>query len=247
MIVREIQAKTILSKSKVHDYVVNPYVGCEHACVYCYAKFMKRFTGHLEPWGDFVDARVNAPALLSGEVGKKPVGRVWVSGVCDAYQPLERKYGLTRQCLEILAAHRWPATIQTKSPLVLRDLDIIRNAPGFEAGMSVTTGDEEIRQWFEPGAPPIPDRVRALAELHEAGIRTFAMIAPLLPRPEGLASLLIGKVDYVLIDRLNYHNSDWLFRKHHLESARGDPFFRSNSAEIAATFQDAGVECRVLF
>jgi DNA repair photolyase len=88
MIVREVQAKTILSVSKIHDYVVNPYTGCQHACSYCYASFMKRFTGHQEPWGEFVDAKINAPELLSKEILKKKVGTVWVSGVCDPYQPL---------------------------------------------------------------------------------------------------------------------------------------------------------------
>ena len=89
MKIKEITAKSILSKSQVSDYAVNPYVGCQHACVYCYAKFMKRFTGHREAWGEFVDVKINAPELLAREVAKKKVGRVWISGVCDPYQPLE--------------------------------------------------------------------------------------------------------------------------------------------------------------
>src|SRR5512139_2997334 len=108
MQIREIHAKTILSRSMVSDYAVNPYVGCQHACVYCYAKFMKRFTGHKEDWGAFVEVKVNAPELLAREVKKKKVGRVWISGVCDPYQPLERKYRLTRKCLEVLVENGWP-------------------------------------------------------------------------------------------------------------------------------------------
>ena len=126
MIIREVQAKTILSVSKIHDYVVNPYVGCQHACSYCYARFMKRFTGHQEPWGEFVDVKINAPELLSKEILKKKVGNVWVSGVCDPYQPLEAKYQLTRRCLAILAQHDWPVVVQTRSPQVLRDIDCDR-------------------------------------------------------------------------------------------------------------------------
>ena len=103
MKIKEIHSKSILSPSKIYDYVVNPYVGCQHACSYCYARFMKRFTGHKEPWGDFVDVKINAPDLLSKEIKKKRMGTVWVSGVCDPYQPLEAKYKLTRRCLEILA------------------------------------------------------------------------------------------------------------------------------------------------
>src|SRR5512136_3489869 len=124
MVVREICARSILSKSQVFDYVVNPYVGCQHSCIYCYARFMKRFTGHKEPWGEFVDVKINAPDLLRCEIEKKKRGRVWVSGVCDPYQPLEATYRLTRQCLEILAHNNWPVIIQTRSPLVLRDIDI---------------------------------------------------------------------------------------------------------------------------
>jgi DNA repair photolyase len=100
LIVTEIQAKTILSVSKIYPYVINPYTGCQHGCSYCYARFMKRVTGHKEPWGEFVDVKINAPDLLRKEIQKKKREKVWVSGVCDPYQPLEATYRLTRQCLE---------------------------------------------------------------------------------------------------------------------------------------------------
>jgi DNA repair photolyase len=225
LIVQEIQAKSILSPSKINPWVINPYTGCQHGCSYCYARFMKRVTGHKEPWGTFVDVKVNAPDLLRVEIPKKRPGRVWVSGVCDPYQPLEKKYLLTRQCLEILARHEWPVIIQTRSPLVLRDMDIIRDAREFEVGLSVTTADDAIRKLFEPDAPPIPDRIQALEELHNAGIRTYAMVAPVLPGAEGLAGLLNGKVDYVLVDRMNYHYADWVYRKYGLLDS-DDCYFR---------------------
>jgi len=225
VVIREIRARNILSRSKVFDYVVNPYTGCQHGCTYCYARFMKRFTGHSEPWGQFVDVKVNAPELLEREVTRKPKGRVWVSGVCDPYQPLEKKYELTRKCLQILLRLGWPVTIQTKSPLVLRDIDTLKGRDKLEVGLSVTTADEEIRKLFEPNAPPTGERIRALEQLHLAGIRTFAMIAPMLPGAEGLAAALTGKVDYVLIDRMNYHYGDLVYKKYHLEGARNDDFF----------------------
>jgi DNA repair photolyase len=112
MIIKEIYAKNVLSESKVLDYAVNPYVGCEHGCTYCYARFIKRFTGHKEKWGEFVDVKVNAPLLLQRELYRKKAGRVWVSGICDPYQPLERKYEITRNCLEVLLRKNWPVTIQ---------------------------------------------------------------------------------------------------------------------------------------
>ena len=232
LIVKEILAKTILSKSKIYPWVINPYTGCQHGCSYCYARFMKRVTGHREPWGEFVDVKINAADLLREEIKKKKRGKVWVSGVCDPYQPLEAKYRLTRQCLEILARNYWPVVIQTRSPLVLRDIDIIKGAQDFEVGFSVTTADDRIRKLFEPGAPPITDRIQALDELHKAGIRTYAMIAPVLPGAEGLAELLKGKIDYVLIDRMNYHYADWVYRKYGLEDQLADDFFERVKQEF---------------
>jgi len=178
--VQEILAKNILSKSQVMDYALNPYIGCEHECHYCYARFMKRFTGHKENWGEFIDVKINAPDLLAKEIKKKKVGRIWISGVCDPYQPIESKYGLTRSCLEILAQNNWPVTIQTKSPLVLRDLDLIKKLKDVEVGYTITTADEEIKKFFEPKAPSVESRIKALGKLNSAGIKTYAMIAPLL-------------------------------------------------------------------
>ena len=234
LIVKEVQAKSILSPSKIYPWVINPYTGCEHGCSYCYARFMKRVTGHKEPWGEFVDVKINAPDVLRQEITKKKRARVWVSGVCDPYQPLEAKYRLTRQCLEILAQNNWPVIIQTRSPLVLRDIDIIKNAKDFEVGFSVTTADDSIRKLFEPHAPPIEDRIRALDTLHKAGIRTYAMIAPVLPGAEGLAELLKGTIDYVLIDRMNYHYADRVYRNHGLEDSRTDEFYERVKQECVS-------------
>jgi DNA repair photolyase len=236
MIIQEVQAKSILSASKIYPYVINAYTGCQHACLYCYAHFMKRFTGHKEPWGQFVDVKVNAAELLRREITRKKRDRVWVSGVCDPYQPLEGKYRLTRGCLEILAEQDWPVTIQTRSALILRDLDILQKGKEFEAGFSITTADDGIRKVFEPNAPPISQRLRALEELHQAGIRTFAMIAPMLPGAEGLAEELAGKVDSVRLDRMNYHYADWVYRKNGLEKYLSDDYFCGVEAELAAGF-----------
>jgi len=110
-------------------------------------------------------------------VKKKRVGRVWISGVCDPYQPLEKKYMLTKRCLAILVENGWPFTVQTKSPLVLRDIGIVKRSKDVEVGFTITTADEKIRKLFEPGAPPSRRRIEALAKLHLEGIRTFAMVA----------------------------------------------------------------------
>ncbi|MEM3703885.1 MAG: radical SAM protein, partial [Candidatus Bathyarchaeia archaeon] len=213
MFVREIYAKSILSESKVLDYTVNPYVGCGHSCTYCYARFMKRFTRHKEKWGDFVDVKINAATLLQREIKRKKRGRVWISGICDPYQPIESKYGITRSCLEILLRKNWPVTVQTKSTLILRDIELLKNNKDVEVTLTITTADEKIRQIFEPRAPPIEERIKALEKLHSAGIKTCVMIAPLLPKAEGLIKEIYGMADYVLVDRMNYHYADWVYRK----------------------------------
>jgi len=247
MIVKEVHAKTILSKSKVFDYTINPYIGCEHGCTYCYARFMKRYTGHKEEWGEFVDAKINAANLLRLEIKKKRLGRVWISGTCDPYQPLEKKYELTRKCLEILSKHAWPVTIQTKSPLASRDVELLRKVNDVEVRFTITTADENIRRIFEPNSPPITERIETLEKLRSAGIRTFAMIAPLLPKAEDLVVQLRRKVDYVLIDKMNYHYADWVYRKHKLEYAMTRDFFNSKKKELINAFEKERIYCQLLF
>jgi len=208
---------------------------------------MKRFTGHREPWGEFVDVKINAPDLLQQEINKKLPGRVWISGVCDPYQPLEKRYELTKNCLEILIQYDWPITIQTKSALVLRDMKLLKETNNIEVGLTITTGDNRVRQLFETNAPSIEARIRALEKLHLAGIKTFAMIAPMLPKAEELVTMLRGKVDYVLVDRMNYHYSDWVYRKYKLEGAMSNDFFYRKGKELATAFEKQATKCRVLF
>src|SRR3990172_5539619 len=147
LIIREIKAKSILTKSGIPgvDYCINPYVGCSHGCRYCYATFMKKYTGHTEPWGSFVDVKINAPEILQKQLKRAKRGRVLISSVTDAYQPIESKYKLTRQCLEILLQSQFPVDILTKSPLVLRDTDLIKKFKDIEVGITITTNEEKIR------------------------------------------------------------------------------------------------------
>ena len=124
----EVRCKSILGSSGIGgmDYAVNPYIGCSHACAYCYARFMRRMGHPGEQWGSFVDVKVNAVERLREETEKRSTGKVLLSSVTDAYQPLEEKYQLTRSCLEILLDHGFSVDILTKSNLVLRDLDLLQ-------------------------------------------------------------------------------------------------------------------------
>lgn len=244
MKIKEIHAKSVLSPSKIYDYVVNPYVGCQHACSYCYARFMKRFTGHREPWGDFVDVKINAPELLSKEIKRKRTGTVWVSGVCDPYQPLEAKYKLTGKCLEILMRKNWPVMIQTRSPLVLRDLEIFKNSRNIEVGLSITTANDKIRKIFEPYAPPVEKRLSAIETLHQNGIRTYVMIAPILPDAENLIALLVGKVDYIIIDRMNYSHAGKIYERHGWKDKNTCDYFHLIGNKIEKNCAELGIDCR---
>jgi len=207
LIVNEITVKSILSKSGIPgaDYCINPYIGCSHKCKYCYASFMKKYTGHTELWGSFVDAKINAPEVLRRQLKRAAKGNIIISSVTDPYQPLEGNYKLTRRCLEELLPYQFSVDILTKSPLVLRDIDIFKKFNKLEVGITITTDDERIRKVFEPEAPSLEARINTLKRLHERGLKTYAFIGPVLPmNPEVLCERIIRSVDYVFIDRMNY-------------------------------------------
>lgn len=179
MEVREKEVKGILSKSNlpVADYSVNPYVGCEHACRYCYASFMKRFSNHPENWGDFVDVKFWPPVRNPRRYAGK---ELFVGSVCDPYQPLEERYGRTRALLEEMAGSGCAISIATRSDLVLRDLDLIKQFPRARVSWSVNTLDEAFRAEMDKG-PSIERRLAAMKAFHDAGVRTTCFISPIFP------------------------------------------------------------------
>ncbi len=219
MQIREIEAKHILTHSKLrgNGYTINPYVGCQHACVYCYACFMKRLTNHDEPWGEFVDVKINAAELFVQDFRKVKDGEgAFIGSATDAYHSPEIKYELTRKILQKIVAVRknslipkdFSVSILTKSDLVLRDIDLLKQIPDAEVGCSVSMPNERARRLFEPGAKPVERRVAAMKTLREEGIATFAFIAPILPGITDLPAIfesLEGKVDYVFGEALNRH------------------------------------------
>ena len=248
--IKEVQAKGILNKSKIYDYCVNCYTGCEHRCAYCYASlFMRRYSGHEEPWGEFVDVKVNAPEVLEKQVRRAKKGVVWLSSVCDAYQPLEAKYKLTRRCLEVLAAADFPVTVQSKSALLLRDIDVFQRFKEIEVGFSIATNDDRVSRLVEPGASPVSERIAALADLKAAGIRTYAFIGPILPGdPEALVAALDGKADHILIDRMNYIGQfRTFFAKHGMERFLTDAFFSDMTRRLVAELKKRGMAFEVVY
>jgi DNA repair photolyase len=219
--VREIHARSILSRSGIPGmkYCINPYTGCTHACTYCYATFMKRFTGHSEPWGTFTDIKINAPEILRKQLKRAEKGSVMLSSVTDPYQPAETRYKITRKCLEVLELFQFPVKILTKSPLIVRDIDIISKLQETEVGLTITTDDDRVRKIFEPNAPPISERLEALKTLYKAGIYTYVFIGPLLPmNPDALAKQIRPYAHRILIDRMNYRSkTQHIYKKHKME------------------------------
>lgn len=213
LITREIECKSILSTSGIEgvDYAINPYVGCAHGCIYCYAVFMKRFTGHDEEWGTFVDIKVNAPEVLTRQLRRAKPGNITFGTVTDAYQPLEAKYKITQRCLQVLRDWEMPVSILTKSALVVRDMDVIKALRRPEVAFTITTLDESVRRVFEPGSSSIAARLHALRAFSEAGIPTWAFLGPVLPcitDDEASLDALFSQLkeagaDYVLVDSLN--------------------------------------------
>jgi DNA repair photolyase len=219
MRITEVYCKNALSKSKISgmDYALNPYIGCEHGCVYCYADFMKKYTNHKEEWGEFVDVKVNIVDRLRHQIKRTKPGTIMIGTVTDAYQPLEEKYQLTRRCLEILADFNFPISIQTKSNLVLRDVDILKRIKNKEVGFTITCIDPKIEELFEPKASKLEQRFEALRKLKENEIPVFVFFGPILPffsdSKKSIESLLerlqnIG-IEEILFDRMNYLRAKW--------------------------------------
>jgi len=251
MKVKEIFAKAILTRTAISgfDYCINPYVGCGHGCRYCYASFMKRFTGHLEPWGEFIDVKVNAPYLLRKQLKRAKQGVVALSTVTDPYQPIEKKYQLTRKCLQALLETQLSVNLLTRSPLCLRDVDLFKQFKSIEVGFSITTHDEGIRKIFEPCSPSVLSRVKALRALRQEKIRTYAFIGPMLPLdPKPLVAMLTGVIDEVLIDRLNYPNKvKAIYRKAGLDQYLKEDYFRLAGTELKERFEKKGISVSMIF
>lgn len=214
MKITEVHCKTILTPTKVGSFrwSLNPYVGCQHNCLYCYASFMSKWHGAGAKWGNFVEVKVNAPEVLEKQLKKKKHGEIWIASICDPYQPMEAKYQLTRRCLERLKNYPDLISILTKSDLVLRDIDLIKALPKAEVGFTITTLDEKVAKVFETRAPAPQKRLETLKKLNKAGIETYVMLAPLIPYfsdsieklKEMLGALAQTGVKKVMVDTMNY-------------------------------------------
>ena len=221
MTVKEIEVKSVMTASNlpVADFSVNPYVGCSHACKYCYASFMKRFTNHPEPWGEFVDVKC-WPEIKNT---KRYAGKeAFIGSVTDPYQPLEAKYCKTRQLLEQLQGSGISVSIATKSDLVLRDLDLIKTFPNARVSWSVNTLDEDFRKEMDRGVS-IERRIEAMRQFYEADVQTTCFISPIFPGitdVEAIINRAKGFCNLVWLENLNLRGDykgrilNWIHEHH---------------------------------
>lgn len=225
----EVACSCILSKSKIPgvNYAINPFVGCLHGCVYCYARFAALKLMRPAEWGSKLYVKANALLILAKEVSRARRGLVLFSSVTDPYQSIEVRYRLTRQLLQQVANAGFDALIETKSPNVLMDLDLIKKH-NVEVGISISSLHDEVKEIFETKAPKPDERAKALSKLSSEGIRTFLFISPILP---GFTDSQVDElfelakscgVSKVLIDRLNPRSGNWKFIRDSLERVRPD-------------------------
>jgi DNA repair photolyase len=211
---KNIQCKTILTKSKLPgvDYCYNPYIGCTHGCKYCYAEFMKRFTGHSnEVWGNFIDYKENAVDVLKKEISKIKNEWVLIGSVTDAYQPIEKKLKLTRKSLEVFLQNNTSISILTKSGLVLRDIDFLSEFENCEVGITYAFSNQEIADILEPGSDILVNRINSIEKMKQQGINTYAFIGPIVPYLTNLEDIfkVIGKnINFAMAEILNLKSTN---------------------------------------
>lgn len=204
ILIREVETKNIMIKSTlpVGGYSVNPYVGCTHGCKYCYASFMKRFTGHTEQWGTFLDVKrwptIKNPWKYRGQ-------RVVIGSVTDGYNPQEEQFGNTRRILEQLKGSGAEILICTKSDLVVRDLELLKTLGKVTVSWSINTLDEQFRADMDQ-AVSIERRLAAMKKVYDAGIRTVCFISPVFPGItdfEAIFERVRNQCDLVWLENLN--------------------------------------------
>ena len=196
-----------------------------------------------------MDVKVNAPHVLRKQLKMASHGIVALSTVTDPYQPLEKNYKLTRECLEALLENGFSVNILTRSPLCLRDLDLFKRFKEIKVGFSITTDDEDMKKIFEPHSPSINSRIRALKILRKGKVGTYAFIGPMLPlNPGKLVGMLDGLIDEVLIDKMNYPNKvKAIYRRAKLDQYLEENYFHFAGTELKERFEKKGIDVSMIF
>ena len=259
-IIRDIDVQSVMTKSSlpVGGFSVNPYIGCPHACKYCYASFMKRFTGHTEPWGMFLDVKhwkpMDNPHKYDGQ-------RIVIGSVTDAYNPYEEEFCRTRKLLEELKGTDAEIMICTKSDLVLRDLDLLKNFRKVTVSWSVNTLDEQFRCDMDR-AVSIERRLEAMKQVYNSGIRTVCFISPIFPGITDVKAIIDRVKDFadlIWLENLNLRGQfkrdimNYIQEKHpelitlyqEIYNRRRQDYWQALEQEISAFAQAKGFPYRV--
>ena len=266
MIIHETKAKNIIVKSNLPDtdYVINPYTGCNHNCIYCYARFMKRFTGHKEKWGKFIDIKINAPDLIPDKTNKYQNKKILLSSVTDPYLPLERKYKITRDILKNLIKLNPKLNIQTKSDLVLRDIDILKEFSEPEIGFTIIILKEKFKKELEQNTVSIKNRIKALKKLKEHRFKTYIFVGPICPYITNWKEIIEETQDYTdfyMFENLNIRGSiysdinKWLKRYHpelidkydYIFKDKNSKYWEQEKNEIQKYCQDNNLKFNIYF
>ncbi len=252
--VREILVDRVLMREGKDQYYINPYVGCMIACPFCYVIDRADFSRELEglprlPWGHYLDVKVNAAEVLRREVQSVGHGIVRMSPILtDPYQAAERRYHITRQCLEVLLETDIAPVVLTRAPRILDDIGLLQRFRRALVGFSIPTDADEYRQIFEPHADPIEDRLQALRALHAAGVRTFVVIQPVLPM--NVARLVEEVAPYVCAVRLDRlyvgERVQHIYDAHGLGRYASEEFAVQTIAELTQRFAARGVRVDTL-
>jgi DNA repair photolyase len=215
MNIRYIKCKTALSNSKLPalNYSLNPYVGCQHNCAYCYAPNILKICR--EEWGNNIGVKYNIPKILSNELKKKKNGTIGISTVTDPYQPIEKKYKLTRFCLEQIKKYDFPIHIQTKSSIVNRDIDLISKISNVELMVSIATLNDNERKILEPFSSSIKERINILKNFSDIGIKTSVFFGPIYPTIKEtelikiINKFIVFNVKEIMLDHMHLKNGIW--------------------------------------
>jgi len=235
MKINRVKAKSIIVKTNLPegDFVINPYTGCSHGCKYCYARFMKRFTNHNEPWGEFVDVKINAPNLIPEKTDKYKNRSITIGSVTDPYQPAEKEFQITRKILKKLIPLKPKfVDILTKSDLIVRDIDLIKQFDNCLVAISLSMFDESLRRQLEPSAPAIKKRLVALKTLHQNNIPTALFISPIFPE--------ITNWEIMIKETKSFVGEYWFENLNLYPSIKGNiyQFLKANRPKLVAKYRE---------
>lgn len=248
-LIREILVDRVLMAEGKRHYYINPYVGCMIACPFCYVIDRADFSRGLEglprsPWGHSLDVKINAAEVLRRETRTVNSGVVRLSPILtDPYQPIERRYRITRQCLEVLVETDLAPVVLTRAPRILDDLELFKRFRRALVGFSIPTDSDDIRKIFEPRADPVEERFEALRAFHAAGVRTFAVIQPVLPMDvDRLVDQIAPFVRFVRLDRLYVgERVRHLYDEHGLQAYATEAYADETIDRLTRAFRGRGV------